>query len=96
MSKKLYVGNLSYDATEDELSVLFSKCGQVINVKIIKDKESNRSKGFAFVEMEDSSEADQAKDTMNGQDLRGRPLKVDFAQERSGGGSRQGRGFSRR
>lgn len=92
MAKKLYVGNLSYDVTEDELSQAFTRCGQVSGVQIIKDRESGRSKGFAFVEMTDDDEAEQAINTMTGQDLRGRPLTVDHARERSrsGGGSRGG------
>ncbi|MCB0404207.1 MAG: RNA-binding protein [Bdellovibrionales bacterium] len=93
MAKKLYVGNLSYEVTEDELTQAFTRCGQVSGVQIIKDRDSGRSKGFAFVEMADDEEAEQAISTMTGQDLKGRPLTVDHARERSsrgGGGSRGG------
>ncbi len=84
MSKKLYVGNLSYEVTEDELSQLFSRCGRVDGVRIVKDRDTGRSKGFGFVEMVDADEAHQAKESMTGQDLRGRPLTVDFAREEQG------------
>jgi RNA recognition motif-containing protein len=93
MSKKLYVGNLSYDVTEDELSQLFAQCGQVTGVRIIKDKDTGRSKGFAFVEMADDDEASQAVSRMKGHDLKGRPLMVDEAKERTGGGGGGGGGY---
>ncbi len=60
MAKKLYVGNLSYDTTDDELNRLFSQCGQVSSAKVIKDKETGRSKGFGFVEMTNDDEATHA------------------------------------
>ena len=60
MAKKLYVGNLSYEVTEDELSQLFGQCGQVIGARIIKDKDTGRSKGFGFVEMQNDDEATHA------------------------------------
>ena len=88
MSKKLYVGNLSYEVTEDELTQAFGQCGQVSNVNIIKDRDSGRSKGFAFVEMVNEEEAAQAINTMTGQDLKGRPLTVDHAKEKSRGRGR--------
>lgn len=80
MAKKLYVGNLHYDVTEDELSRIFGQCGTVSGSRIVKDKLSGRSKGFGFVEMEDNAEADQAVQTMKGHDLQGRPLIVDYAR----------------
>ena len=85
--KKLYVGNLSYEVTEDELSQLFSQCGQVTGAKIIKDKATGKSKGFGFVEMPSDEEANQAVNRMKGHDLRGRPIMVDIAREPAGGGS---------
>lgn len=93
--KKLYVGNLSYDVGEDELSQVFTQCGQVSEARIIKDRDSGRSKGFGFIQMEDDSEADQAIQRMNGFDLKGRPLVVDEAKDkpsggRGGGGNRGG------
>lgn len=94
MSQKLYVGNLSYDVTEDELSQLFGRCGRVTGVRIIKDRDTGKSKGFAFVEMESVEEAEAAVQHLKGQDLRGRPVVVDIAREkgRSSGGGRGGYG----
>jgi len=92
MSKKLYVGNLSYEVSESDLSQLFSQCGQVTGTRIIKDKDSGRSKGFGFVEMANDDEANQAINRMKGHDLKGRPLMVDEAKERSGGEGRD-RGY---
>ena len=85
MAKKLYVGNLSYEVTEDELSQLFSQCGQVSGTRIIKDKETGRSKGFGFVEMPNDDEATQAITRMKGHDLKGRPIMVDEAREKPAG-----------
>jgi RNA recognition motif-containing protein len=76
--KKLYVGNLSYQATEEEVKEAFSKHGVVTSVRIIKDRDSGRSRGFCFVEMEDATAAITA---MNGFDLKGRQLRVNEAQE---------------
>jgi cold-inducible RNA-binding protein len=81
MSKKLYVGNLSYEVTEDELSQVFSQCGQVTSATVIRDKHSGRSKGFGFVEMPNDDEATHAVDRMKGTELKGRPLVVDIARE---------------
>ncbi|NQW45667.1 MAG: RNA-binding protein, partial [Deltaproteobacteria bacterium] len=92
MSKKLYVGNLSYEVTEEELSQLFGQCGQVVEARIIKDKFSGRSKGFGFIEMPNDDEATHAIDRMRGYDLKGRPLMVDEANERPEGGSNGDRG----
>ncbi len=86
MAKKLYVGNLSYDVTEDELSQLFGQCGQVSSARIVKDRDSGRSKGFGFVEMPNDDEATHAIDRMKGHDLKGRPIMVDEAREKPGGG----------
>lgn len=86
MGKKLYVGNLSYDATEDELSQLFSQCGQVSGARIVKDRDTGRSKGFGFVEMPNDEEASSAIERMKGHDFKGRPIMVDEAREREGGG----------
>ena len=101
MPKKLYVGNLSYEVTEEELSQLFSQCGQVSGARIIKDKFSGRSKGFGFIEMPNDDEATHAIDRMKGYDLKGRPITVDEAKERpegvgGGGGRRFGGGGGRR
>lgn len=84
MAKKLYVGNLPYSATEDELRELFEKHGSVESVNLIVDRDTGRSRGFAFVEM-DSSGADAAINALNGQDLGGRSLRIDEARERGEG-----------
>jgi RNA recognition motif-containing protein len=92
VAKKLYVGNLTYDTTEDNLVELFSEYGEVLSAQIIIDRETNRSKGFGFVEM--SQGADEAANALNGQDFRGRNLTVNEARPREdrGGGGRGGYG----
>src|SRR3954464_4205095 len=96
VAKKLYVGNLTYDTSEDNLVELFSEYGEVLSAQIIIDRDTNRSKGFGFVEMADG--ADEAATALNGQDYRGRNLTVNEARPREergrggyGGGS-DGRG----
>jgi len=94
MSVKLYVGNLSYDTTSDELSALFSEVGQVDSCNLIIDRDTDRSKGFAFIEMDSKESANAAKEKLNGQDLHGRALKVNEAKPRTesrnnGGGDSQ-------
>ncbi len=91
--KKLYVGNLTYDTTEDMLVELFGEFGTVRSAQIIFDRETNRSKGFGFVEME--SGGDEAATSLNGQDFRGRSLTVNEArprEERGPGGGGGGYG----
>lgn len=90
MSKRLYVGNLPFSATESELRDLFEKHGEVTSVNVITDRETGRSRGFAFVEM-DTSGAEAAIQALDGQDMDGRPLRVNEARERTGGGG--GGGF---
>jgi RNA recognition motif-containing protein len=80
MSKNLYVGNLPWKATEQELHDLFSQYGQVNSVKIISDRETGRSRGFGFVEMEDG--ADEAMQTLNGAEFGGRNIRVNEARPR--------------
>jgi len=97
METKIYVGNLSYDTTEDDLRTLFAQAGTVASVALIKDRDTGQSKGFAFVEMSNQSEAEKAIQTFNGYTLSNRPLKVNLArprEERSfgGGGGGYGRG----
>ncbi|MDD2389093.1 MAG: RNA-binding protein [Desulfobacterales bacterium] len=79
----IYVGNLSYGVTEDDLKEAFSRFGEVSSVSIITDKFSGQSKGFGFVEMPDNSEADQALKALNGSDLKGRDIKVNQAEPRT-------------
>jgi len=87
---KIYIGNLSFDATEETLRQKFESYGEVTNVNMITDRDTGRPRGFAFVEMSGQSEATAAIDGLNGQDLDGRTLKVNEARERNadGGGGR--------
>jgi RNA recognition motif-containing protein len=96
MESKLYVGNLPYSATEEELSTLFGQAGTVTSVAIIKDRETGRSKGFAFVEMSSSDEAQKAINTLTGHMLGGRDLRVSIARPREEGGGGGGRSFGNR
>lgn len=89
---KLYVGNLSYNTTEDELRDLFAAYGQPDSVKIITDRDSGRSKGFGFVEFANDQEAKTAMSALNGKDVGGRALTVNEARPREEGGGRGGRG----
>ena len=73
---KLYIGNLSYDVTENELNELFSSKGEVVSVKIISDHHSNRSKGFGFVEMSTKEGSEAVISAFNGHDLKGRAMRV--------------------
>ncbi|MEE9609618.1 MAG: RNA-binding protein [Desulfatiglandales bacterium] len=93
----IYVGSLSYDVTEEDLKQAFEAFGEVESVKIIKDMDSGRSKGFGFVEMPRQAEAQSAINDLNGKELKGRTINVNEARPRSGG--RQGgreRGGGRR
>jgi RNA recognition motif-containing protein len=99
MEVKLYVGNLSYQTTENDLRTLFTKAGQVASVALIKDRDTGNSKGFAFVEMSTQAEAQKAVSMLNGFSLEDRELKVNLAkprEERSGGSGFGNRGGSRR
>ncbi len=91
LSKKLYVGNLSFSTTEDELRSVFEKHGNVGSVAVITDRETGRARGFAFVEMDDASAADAAMRALDGSEVGGRSLKVNEAQDRSSGGGGGGR-----
>ena len=90
----IYVGNLSYETTEEDLRLAFEQFGQIESVNIIKDKFSGNSKGFGFVEMPSKAEAKSAIDELNGKDLKGRTLNVNEARPRTesrrGGGGRGG------
>ena len=83
MSAKLFVGNLSPDTTGDELRDLFSEVGELDSCQLITDRDSGRSKGFAFIEMKSQDNANTAKEKFNGQDLHGKPLKVNDAKPRN-------------
>jgi RNA recognition motif-containing protein len=97
----IYVGNLSYEVTQEDLQEAFAGFGQVESVKVVQDNYTGRSKGFGFVEMRDSAEAHTAIDGLDGKELKGRALKVDKARPRSegrgyGGNRRGGRQSGRR
>ncbi len=94
---KIYVGNLSYEVTEEDFRLALKQFGQVESVTIIKDKHSGQSKGFGFVEMASKAEGQSAIDGLNGKELKGRTLNVNEARPRtesrgSGGGYGGGRG----
>ncbi len=91
MSKKLYVGNIPFTTTEDELRDVFAQHGTVDSVAVITDRETGRPRGFAFVEMADDDAAGSAMRSLDGSDLGGRSLRVNEAQERRGGGGGRGR-----
>lgn len=93
MDKKLYVGNINFKTTEDDLKELFSQHGTVVSAKIITDKFSGRSKGFGFVEMSSAEEAQKAMAALKGTEFGGRPLNVDLAREPREGGSGMGGGM---
>jgi cold-inducible RNA-binding protein len=92
MAKTIYVGNLPYSASNTELEEIFATIGAVSSAKVVMDRESGRSKGFGFVEMNDDNEASTAIEQLNGKDLNGRQLRVNEArprESRSSGGYRQ-------
>lgn len=79
-TQKLYVGNLNFDASEDQVRELFGSYGQVEDVKIVMDRFSGRSRGFAFVRMDSSDSAGKAKEALNGQPFQGKALVIDWAR----------------
>src|SRR5260370_41303953 len=99
MAKNIYVGNLVWDANQDDLFQLFSKYGKVTRAQVITDRETGRSRGFGFVEMDNDEEAQRAIDALNGAQHDARPLTVNEARPReergpggaSGGGGSRGR-----
>ncbi len=100
MAKKIYVGNLSFDTNDDQLNSIFTPFGAVVSARVIKDKFTDRSRGFGFVEMENNEEADKAIAALNGKEVDGRALKVSEAQPREdkprgggGGGFGGGGGY---
>ena len=82
MNKKLYVGNLAYSVTEQDLRALFEQAGEVVEAAVITDRETGRSKGFGFVEMNTPEEATQAISQFNGHTLNNRPIQVSEARPR--------------
>ena len=99
MATKLFVGNLTYNTTENELQEYFSQAGSVISVNIMQDRATGRSRGFAFIEMGSPAEATKAVEILHQKDFQGRPLTVNEARPReerpSGGGYAASRGGER-
>lgn len=92
MSKKLFVGGLSWDTNDDGLRRAFDSYGDVTEAKVITDRDSGRSRGFGFVTFAEASDSASALNEMNGTMLDGRTIKVDKAEEKGGGGRGGGRG----
>ncbi len=92
----IYVGNLADSATEDELRQIFSQHGEVSSVNIVKDRQTGRPRGFAFVEMPNGSEAADAIQQLNLHEIGGRSITVDEARPKRSGGPRKGGGGRRR
>ena len=98
MSAKLYIGNLSFDTTQQDLEQLFGEVGTVESANLIEDRDTGRSRGFAFVEMSSDEEAQNAISQFNGKEVDGRELKVNEAkpqEKRAGGGGGRGGGGNR-
>jgi len=98
MSTKLYVGNLAFQTTSEELQALFSQAGTVESASVVEDRMTGRSRGFAFVEMSTPEEAASAIEQLNGKEVGGRALKVNEAkprENRGGGGGKRGFGGNR-
>jgi len=98
MGKRIYVGNLPWSMTSATLEGLFSPHGTVTSAEVVSDRETGRSRGFGFVEMDSDDACQQAIDALNGSEVDGRPLTVNEARERAprsggGGGGRGGRGY---
>lgn len=92
MAVKLFIGNLSFKATEDNLQELFSQAGNVVSTRVITDRETGRSKGFGFVEMASKEEADRAIEMFNNYNLVGRDIAVNEARPREEGAGTGSRG----
>ena len=101
MSKKIFVGNLSFEVTDFDLEDLFKQYGEVISAKVILDRDTSRSRGFGFVEMSSEASAQSSIDALNGTEVKGRAINVSIAKERTDdrGGFRNsggGGGFKKR
>lgn len=93
MSKRIYIGNLSFTTNEETLTDLFGAYGEVVSATIIKDRDTNQSKGFGFVEMGDDSDCDGAISQLGGKEVDGRRVRVNYAEKKKERGPRDG--FSR-
>src|SRR5258708_4127682 len=96
MGRRLYVGNLAWAVSDQDLQELFGEAGKVDSSQVIVDRETNRSRGFGFVEMATDEAAEAAIKKFNGRDLKGRAIRVNEAQARSAGGGGGGGGGDRR
>jgi len=96
MSKKLYVGNLPYSTTDQSLSDAFAACGTVESARVIMDRDSGRSKGFAFVEMSTDAEATESINRLNGTQMDGRAMNVSEAKPQAPRAGGSGGGFNSR
>jgi RNA recognition motif-containing protein len=96
MGRKLYVGNLGFDVTNADLEQLFSQIGACDSVAVITDRATGQSRGFGFVEMSSAGDAQKAIQQLDGQEFKGRALKVSEARDREGGGGGGGYGGGRR
>jgi RNA recognition motif-containing protein len=96
MGKKLFVGNLAFSTTSSDLETLFSESGTCESATVVTDRDTGRSRGFGFVEMSSSTEAEKAIAGLNGRDLGGRQINVSEAKPREGGGGSRGNGSSGR
>ena len=95
MGRRLYVGNLAWGVTDQDLQEVFAEAGKVESSQVIIDRATNRSRGFGFVEMGTDEAAEAAIKKLNGRDLKGRAIRVNEAQARTGGGERRGGGGGR-
>ena len=96
MGRRLYVGNLAWTVTDQDLQDVFAEAGEVNSSQVIIDRATNRSRGFGFVEMATEEGADEAIKRLSGREVKGRPIKVNEAQARTGGGGgRGGSGYDR-
>jgi cold-inducible RNA-binding protein len=93
MGRRLYVGNLAWTVTDQDLRDVFSEAGNVDSSQVIMDRATNRSRGFGFVEMSTDEAADAAIKKLNGREIKGRPIRVNEAQARTGGGGGAGGGM---
>lgn len=96
MEKKLFIGNLSYDVTDEDLKEAFSQFGEIASASVVKDRDSGRSKGFGFIEFAAEESALKAKEAMNGKNFNGRTIKVDEARAPKQRNRNSGGGYGRR
>lgn len=94
MGNKLFVGSLPYSVTDEQLAEIFAAAGTVVSARVIKERETERSKGFGFVEMETEDEAKKAIETINGKEVEGRTITVSAARPQEERGPRNGGSFN--